>query len=194
MSLLTGGILPAVPAAFRSVVSGSQAAQRIRGVSEKSPASASASLMRAPVFHSVPAASCGADPGRNGAGRSLQGQQVFGQFIMNHRHLAECQRCRIIDGNRKLSGIPGMVDRCRQVLHISVHSTGNIGQVFHNPVLSRITELVTATRPDGDNKTPPRLFSGSSDRTAHSACGSRTAHRCRLQHSSSASRPWSVPY
>ena len=26
--------------------------------------------------------------------------------------------------NRKLSDIPGMVDRCRQVLHISVHSTG----------------------------------------------------------------------
>ncbi|EAP7414259.1 hypothetical protein EKO40_16820, partial [Salmonella enterica] len=43
---------------------------------------------------------------------------------MNHRHLAECQRCRIIDGNRKLSGITGMVDRCWQVLHISVHSTG----------------------------------------------------------------------
>lgn len=46
-------------------------------------------------------------------GAHFRGQQVFWQFIMNHRHLAECQRCRIIDGNRKLSGIPGMVDRCR---------------------------------------------------------------------------------
>ncbi|EPR2418718.1 TPA: hypothetical protein ACHG5Z_004807, partial [Escherichia coli] len=38
--------------------------------------------------------------------------------------LAECQSYRIIDGNRKLSGIPGMVVQCWQVMHISVHSTG----------------------------------------------------------------------
>lgn len=66
-------------------------------------------------------------------GAHFRGQQVFGQFIMNHRHLAECQRCRIIDGNRKLSGIPGMVDRCRQVLHISVHSTGKRRAGFPQP-------------------------------------------------------------
>lgn len=57
-------------------------------------------------------------------GAHFRGQQVFWQLIMNHRHLAECQRCRIIDCNRKLSGILGMEDRCWQVLHISVHSTG----------------------------------------------------------------------
>ena len=37
---------------------------------------------------------------------------------------------------------------------------GNVGQVFHNTVLSRITELVTATRPDGDNKTPSLVVFG----------------------------------
>ena len=37
---------------------------------------------------------------------------------------------------------------------------GNVGQVFHNPVFSRITELVTATRPDGDNKTPSLVVFG----------------------------------
>ncbi|HFY0485235.1 TPA: hypothetical protein ACIGS8_005230, partial [Escherichia coli] len=34
------------------------------------------------------------------------------------------------------------------------------GQVFHNPVLSRITELVTATRPDGDNNPPSLVVFG----------------------------------
>lgn len=37
---------------------------------------------------------------------------------------------------------------------------GNVGQVFHNPVLSQITELVTATRPNGDNKTPSLVVFG----------------------------------
>ncbi|ELD2487790.1 hypothetical protein WN605_004759 [Salmonella enterica] len=37
---------------------------------------------------------------------------------------------------------------------------GNVGQVFHYPVLSRITELVTATCPDGDNKTPSLVVFG----------------------------------
>ncbi|MBF5696096.1 hypothetical protein HQI60_20915 [Escherichia coli] len=37
---------------------------------------------------------------------------------------------------------------------------GNVGQFFHNPVLSRITELVTATRSDGDNKTPALVVFG----------------------------------
>ncbi len=54
--------------------------------------------MRAPVFHSVASSILRADPGRNGAGRSLQGRAGILQFIMNHRHLAECQRSRVVYG------------------------------------------------------------------------------------------------
>ena len=37
---------------------------------------------------------------------------LFRQFIMNHRHLAECQSCRIINGNRKLCRLSGRI-HCR---------------------------------------------------------------------------------
>ena len=54
-----------------------------------------------------PAAFFGADPGHNEAGHSPPGaSRYFRQFIMNHRHLAECQSCRIINGNRKLCRLP----------------------------------------------------------------------------------------
>ncbi len=52
--------------------------ERIWRCQEKSPrVSASASLMRAPVFQRWPAASYGADRAHSGAGRSLRRQQVF---------------------------------------------------------------------------------------------------------------------
>ena len=157
-------------------------------MSEKSPrVSASASLMRAPVFHSVCQQHLAAqirDVMEQGV--HFRGQQVFGQFIMNHRHLAECQRCRIIDGNRKLSGIPGMVGigagRCCISVFTPRGTVINVWAGFHNPVLSRITELVTATRPDGDNKTPSLVVFGEQAialLTQH--VDHERAHRCRLQ-------------
>ncbi|EEY6123224.1 hypothetical protein EWR98_22545 [Escherichia coli] len=55
---------------------------------------------------------------------------------------------------------------------------GNVGQVFHNPVLSRITELVTATRPDGDNKTPALVVIVSSAAESGTTCCADGRWRC----------------
>ncbi len=193
MSLLTAASFLPSWRLFLSAASDGQLHKRIRGRERKIPrVSASASLMRAPVFHRVASSIFRRRSGRNGAGRSLQGQQVFWQFIMNHRHLAECQRCRIIDGNRKLRH-PGHGGSCRQCC-ISVFTPRETSGSFPQHVLSRITELVTATRPDGDNKTPPWLFSGS--RRSHCSLSMWITNGASLPSSntsSSASRPCSAP-
>lgn len=148
MSLLTGGHSSCRPGCFFCpLLQSGQLHKRIRRRKRKIPrVSASASLMRAPVFHSVAsAASCGADPGRNGAGAHFRGQQVFWQFIMNHRHLAECQRCRIIDGT-------GQHCRCswrfvNRVMQVSSSTLViNHNQELHAP-FSTWTFVVYATQP-----------------------------------------------
>ena len=45
-------------------------------------------------------------------GTHFRSQQIFRQFIMNHRHLAKCQSCRIINDNRKLWKLSGRI-HCR---------------------------------------------------------------------------------
>ncbi len=148
------------------------------GVSENPRVSASASLMRAPVFRQ-----CGqqhlrrADPGRNGAGRLLQASR-FKQFIMEPSTSGGVPALPDNrDGNR-LSGIRAWwigAGRCC----ISVFTPrGNVGQVFHNPVFSRITELVTATRPDGDKQNPSGYCFGELKIALLTQHGLRTAHRC----------------
>ncbi len=45
-------------------------------------------------------------------GTHFRSQQIFWQFIMDHRHLAKCQSCRIINGNRQRCRLPGRI-HCR---------------------------------------------------------------------------------
>lgn len=90
---------------FRSVVSGSQAAQTDTEARAKNPP-ASAPVCFINARTGVP--QCGqqhlAAQIRDvmEQGTHFRSQQIFRQFIMNHRHLAKCQSCRIINDNRKL--------------------------------------------------------------------------------------------
>lgn len=89
---------------FRSVVSGSQAAQTDTEARAKNPPRQRQCFINARI--GVP--QCGqqhlAAQIRDvmEQGTHFRSQQIFRQFIMNHRHLAKCQSCRIINDNRKL--------------------------------------------------------------------------------------------
>lgn len=99
---------------FRSVVSGSQAAQTDTEAQAKNPPRQRQCFINA--CSGVP--QCGqqhlAVQIRDvmEQGTHFRSQQIFWQFIMDHRHLAKCQSCRIINGNRQRCRLPGRI-HCR---------------------------------------------------------------------------------
>ncbi len=107
----TGGHSPRRPGSFGPLFQGRKLHKRIRRRKRKSPRQRQC-FINVLRCSTVASASCGADLGRNGAGHSLPEPADIWQFIMDHRHLAKCQSCRIINGNRQRCRLPGRI-HCR---------------------------------------------------------------------------------